>query len=382
MIIKLLRQHARIWFVALLTVLVSHSHSLAQPTSDSLELRVEPEFFSPNEDGIQDQAFFSPVLISQSDVTRWRLVIRTAKRKKVQRITGAGFSALINWDGKGKKGAVVPEGDYFCSMTVWGKGLRLTSPTKMVVVDNSPPLVEMSVSTSVLDQSVPGQEFLTFVPHIVDTSPLDRWQLQILDLTGRTVFVYWSTGSVKEVVWDGTDSTSLVMAPQGVYRCALQAWDKAGNESAPAFLDVVVNVTAREMLERVLDKITVVETDLGLLVQIPAKDLFTFKKKKPIKRPHADILLREVALLVNAYPEVLVLLDGYSRQMKSANKDRDRASRYAWTVYSYLVKKGNVKASRLTVRGRGRSPMFERRAVDLPILKNGVEILLEGDREW
>jgi hypothetical protein len=57
-------------------------------------------------------------------------------------------------------------------------------------------------------------------------------------------------------------------------------------------------------------------------------------------------------------------------------------SLYAWTVYSYLVKKGNVKASRIQVRGRGRSAMFNRRAAGVPILPDGVEVILEGSGNW
>jgi hypothetical protein len=74
-----------------------------------------------------------------------------------------------------------------------------------------------------------------------------------------------------------------------------------------------------------------------------------------------------------------VELNGYSHLDKTAQSNRGEGSLYAWRVYSYLVKDGHVKASRLKVRGRGRSPMFSRRAVKLPVVKDGVEIVLQGN---
>ena len=105
-------------------------------------------------------------------------------------------------------------------------------------------------------------------------------------------------------------------------------------------------------------------------------------KGKVVLLPTADRYLRELALLANAYPKAGVVLDGYSKAYKNSKKDRELASLYAWQTYSYLVKKGNVKASRITVRGRGRSATFHRRAAGVDFLKNGVEMVLEGSGPW
>jgi flagellar motor protein MotB len=161
-----------------------------------------------------------------------------------------------------------------------------------------------------------------------------------------------------------------------------QVWDRAGNESAPVFADLQVNVSAREMLMAVLKIISVHETPLGLIVPLQGSDLFVLKGGKPFLKAGAEPILREVAILANAYSDVSIKLDGYSRIQPKSGADRNLSSLYAWSVYSYLVKKGNVKASRVQVRGRGRSPMFERRGVNVPLMKDGVEVILEGNGEW
>jgi flagellar motor protein MotB len=136
------------------------------------------------------------------------------------------------------------------------------------------------------------------------------------------------------------------------------------------------------MLERSLKYIRVNETELGLLVQLQDKDLFRVHRGKLVWAPSAGTLLKEVSILANAYPDAPIKLEGYVKTKRPVAKDRKLASVYAWRVYSYLVKDGHVTASRLSVRGRGRSAMFDRRAIAVPVITNGVEIFLEGNGPW
>src|SRR5688500_15452212 len=79
------------------------------PPLSQVSVRVEPSAFSPNGDGIKDDTFIAPVVRSNLPVARWRLDIMR-DRKLVARMTGSGFSALIKWDGRDRKGVFVPDG--------------------------------------------------------------------------------------------------------------------------------------------------------------------------------------------------------------------------------------------------------------------------------
>lgn len=346
-----------------------------------LTLRAEPEYFSPNNDGLQDQAFLYPVLQAVSEAKTWRLDVMDRHGRRVTRLNGTGLPALIKWDGFDKKGLVLPDGAYIAQLQVSGSGFNLATRYQLYL-DTRSPEVHLNLSTTVLDGSTLESGGIEFIPSVFDSSPIEQWQVQVLDSFGRTLIVMPSTGAFKNMQWNGIDGATGVMSPPGVYKSVLVAWDKAGNESPPVFSDFSINTTVRDILQKNLNRIEVIETPIGLLVQLSIADLFNLKMKKPALTQEGQDLLKEIGILVNAYPGVPVTIEGYSKSKNGAAFDRGRASYYGWNVYSYLVKTAHVKASRLTVKGRGRSALFSRRGVAVPFIRNGVEIFLEGNREW
>jgi outer membrane protein OmpA-like peptidoglycan-associated protein len=344
----------------------------------SLSLRADPAYFSPNGDGFQDQLFLYPVMTGHSEVSRWRVDVKSS-RKRVARLMGAGFPALVMWDGLDKKGQPSADGSYVAIFKLWGSNGDATAQTS-IVLDTKPPIVNVEVSTLNLTSAAPGTRAL-FMPHAIDESPLDRWQLQLLDDTGRTVQLFWSTGPVTDIAWNGIDRASGALVPQGRYHAAFEAWDKAGNDSAPSTADFDVNVSARESVQQAVRKIQVVETPAGLIVPLSSAQLFGRNVRRPVLTPKGTEYLRELSILVNAYPDATVHIDGFARGSGKLSADRDRASLYAWGVYSYLVKQGNVKASRISVRGRGRGEK-SRWGHQLPSIQNGVEVVLDGRDQW
>lgn len=350
-------------------------------TPAHVELRPDHTYFSPNSDGGQDAVFFHPVLSGAADPQRWRMDIFNHKNSRIDRITGPGLPTLLKWDGLDKKGVRLPEGDYRVRLDVYGARYHASSEER-INIDVQPPVTGMTPSTTVYAKSVVSTTTLAFHPTVFDNSPIARWFIQILNESGRTVQVFSSTGPLHDVEWDGSDSTNGIWAPPGIYHCAISAWDMAGNESVPYLVDIRVDVSTRQMLERSLKYIRVNETESGLLVQLSDRDLFKMSKGRLVWAPQAATLLKEVSILTNAYPAAPVKLEGYSKTKKGSEKDRKQASSYAWRVYSYLAKDGHVTASRMSVRGRGRSAMFDRRAIPVPVILNGVEIFLEGNGPW
>jgi flagellar motor protein MotB len=362
-------------FISFFLFTVCSVFVFAQLPSDVLDLRVENSFFSPNKDGLNDNLFFRPILKSEWNVSRWRLEIESESGQQVYRATGAGFTTLIPWNGTDRKENLLPEGSYQATMSAWGPGFKVRSDVRKVLIDNTPPLVELSVS------SAAGGGSVLFHPRVQEANVIDRWMIQVMDLNGRTLDVIWSSGSVQDVAWpDLSRSTRPVSL--GSYKAVLQAWDRAENESAPVFADFSLVFSGDRSVRSSLKSLHINETSQGLLIQLNNAALFNQKGGKPQFKKSAEVLLDEVSLLATAYPHSEIRLDGYSFSRPNSAADRDLSSRCAWMVYSHLVKKDSLPASRITVRGRGRIFAEGREKISPLVLKNGVEIWLLGPGPW
>jgi hypothetical protein len=168
----------------LLMFLVSGLHAAAPKAI--LTLRAEPEYFSPNNDDLQDQAFLYPVLQAESEAKTWRLDIMDIRGKRVTRLNGTGLPALIKWDGFDKKGLVLPDGTYIAQLQVSGSGFNLSTRYQLYL-DTRSPEVHLSLSTTVLDGASLEAGGIDFIPSAFDSSPIEQWQVQVLDSFGRSV---------------------------------------------------------------------------------------------------------------------------------------------------------------------------------------------------
>lgn len=345
------------------------------PTQDILRLRVDPPLFSPNGDGFQDQAFFYPVLKEPLEISHWRMDITDGRGKRFRRLTGSGFPALIRWDGFDKQGRQVPEGNYRLSLQVWS-GRTLLAVQNKVVVDVRPPQVDIFVASQSVQRSF-SQKNLIFEPRLHDESRISRWQIQVLDLTGRTVYLFWSTGPARQVQWQGYDQATGLFVPQGHYRCAVQAWDEAGNQSDVAFADFFVDISASDIIAESLENIQPLAVANGLLIQLERARLFENRRGEISISDSGIRLLKEVAILINAYPDTPVFIDGYADSFKEQEKNKNLSNVYAWTVYNRLVRLGNVKPMRMNVRARGQAITAERRKIRVPPMGRGVEITIQ-----
>jgi len=157
-----------IWILmggAVILPLLNGSNSWSQSSHAQLELRADPSYFSPNGDSLNDQAFFYPVLRRNGDpnleVDRWRMDIKTARGKGVRRLSGEGLPSLIKWDGSNKKERMVKEGEYKATLKIWTNTGKLLSQPVRIFVDNTAPLVSLSVSTTFFQIRGGGGEIIS-----------------------------------------------------------------------------------------------------------------------------------------------------------------------------------------------------------------------------
>ncbi len=133
------------------------------------------------------------------------------------------------------------EGTYLVDLVAMDHSMvpyRFNAVTK-VVVDNTPPKIDMAVSKEVFSSRKKG--FVTFEPRLLSFEEIDEWRVDILDQDGNRIRSDRGYGKVpRKLIWRGeTDESALV--DDGKYTIALQVTDAAGNRTTASRVVMVKN---------------------------------------------------------------------------------------------------------------------------------------------
>ena len=114
-------------------------------TPPEVKLLCRRTHISPNNDGVNDHVVFFPELLKSSDLEGWQFEI-TDKDGIIVRSedTPGRLPESLVWHGENNKYKQVKDGVYFCRLIAIDKaGNRAVTPKQMVVVDTTPPGVEV-----------------------------------------------------------------------------------------------------------------------------------------------------------------------------------------------------------------------------------------------
>jgi outer membrane protein OmpA-like peptidoglycan-associated protein len=318
------------------------------------QAKADPTIFSPDNDGAKDSIFFVPQVAAIRDIKHWELDIEDAGHLPVMKFTGKDvLPKILTWEGQIEEGGQVVEGKYYYVFTAEGDGRkRARSDTGEIIADLTPPAASLQASNDTLSPGDPLSRGTTFYVSVSDLNGVDQWQLSVLNGRGRTAKVFKSTASTPvEIQWDGKDDYYGAYVPDGEYDARLTAWDNAGNRSkASVRLRVLPRVQVKEVVKEAPQTINVKQESRGLVVNLSSQVLFDTGKSAV--KPIAYRSLDEVVNLLQTYPENEVLIEGYTDSTGSRAKNIEISSARAWSVYSYLVKKG-VAPVRLKPKGYG-----------------------------
>jgi flagellar hook assembly protein FlgD len=196
-------------------------------------------YISPaNADGVLDSVTvpLSVVPLEGIELDRYTVMVEDAEDRTVSTTDGSPADALASdnvgevvlWDGRDDQGVLVDDGEYSLVVQVWdSRDNTGTSPGLRVVVDNTPPSVELSSPFLILTPN--GDSRLdTVTIHQRGSSAEDEWVGTIDGPDGEAVSRRTWTGEAQDFEWDGkTDTGNL--APVGEYGYTLTATDRAGN---------------------------------------------------------------------------------------------------------------------------------------------------------
>ena len=164
--------------------------------------------------------------------------------------SGMEIPKMISWDGEFDSGALAPDGEYKSKLVVWDdRGLIGESFESLVIVDSTPPHVEVSLPYSIFSPNADGNKDILVIEQ--SGSPESLWEGVILDEQDQSVIRHrWEDGSPDNFSWDGKGEDNEVL-PDGNYTYKISATDEAGNTT-----------------EKRLESFTIDTTDTPLALQI------------------------------------------------------------------------------------------------------------------
>ena len=210
---------------------------LAVQTAAPERLYISPK----NADGVQDALVVPAELVpaARLKIRGYRLtvldsagnVIRTVEETlpmiRLDR-SSKGRSVQIFWDGRSDDGRLVEDGEYRYRVEAWDrKDNRGSGPLLTVVVDDTPPFVELSTTYPVFSPNGDGR-LDTLVVHQRGSTEEARWEAEIRSDVGDLVKTLAWQGRLADYEWDGRDDRGAAN-PDGNYTYSVRSTDLAGN---------------------------------------------------------------------------------------------------------------------------------------------------------
>ncbi|MDR1411565.1 MAG: gliding motility-associated C-terminal domain-containing protein [Spirochaetaceae bacterium] len=226
----------------------------------------ETQYISPNNDGLSDYLEFPLIITDQRYVNEWAFEIyneggelaRGYRNKEMRRET-QGFKNFfvelarvkaaveippsLRWDGILDSGELAPDGLYTFNITASDdNGNRVTTQSYEVIVDNTPPSVEIEEAAEADRIFSPDGDGNKDVLVIGQTGSFeDRWGAAVYNMAGQAVKTF-DIGSAEPapVTWDGTDDTGAIVT-DGVYEYRISATDRAQNTGGNSLGNIIVS---------------------------------------------------------------------------------------------------------------------------------------------
>lgn len=219
-------------------------------------------YISPNNDGVQDELTVRFKISDRRYIAEWRLIVKDESGAVVRAIAnketrpqkfgfkefwkalftpkqGVNVPGTVTWDGVMDSGEIAPDGNYFYSIeAVDDNGNRSTTEPYAVVVDNTPPEIEL-VQPSENDKFF-GAGAKASLAVKQSGSEEDRWTGAFTGAAGEAVkTLSFQNAAPVDFQWDGSTDDGI-LAADGVYTYSIEATDRAGNKSSPARITNIV----------------------------------------------------------------------------------------------------------------------------------------------
>jgi len=196
-------------------------------TETPIEVVIDPEYFSPNGDGRQDDSVAYLDQAVQEGMVEWSWTVVNARGEKVNTEQGKGqVPSEILLGGLDDKGRPLPEGVYQFSYSVQYRNGNRPSVSEKFEIDVTPPTIDVIVDAPIFSPDGDDQRDDTSIKF--KSNEIVTWEGSIVDLEGNDVLATSSERTTSLIVWDGTDEADKIV-DDGEYLLLASFTDRAGN---------------------------------------------------------------------------------------------------------------------------------------------------------
>ena len=228
-------------------------------------------YFSPNNDLIQDDVYLLPSIIGSLPVNAWRINILDSKGKVIrtfednkQKIdkkftanqffynyfsptTSYNLPSKIVWDGKDNNNKIAPEGTYYAVMHLrYSEDQSTTSATNTIILDITKPSAKLSISEK--DRFVYlGDDPTSSFTIKQELSSTDPWSAKFIDNIDNKKIDDWVWGIEKAPptnTWQLKNPKRINIA-SGEFSYIVTSYDKAGNFTEESITNIIIETKER-----------------------------------------------------------------------------------------------------------------------------------------
>ncbi len=250
-----------------------------------LRLAADSLAFSPNGDGVKDSLVFNADATDSSRLETWRMWIVAGKAsgdaQPPRPVKSWQGSAILpknfEWNGQSDVGVAVPDGEYSALLSLsYPNGDSAEAAVGPFVVDRIAPRATVSLSTKLFSPNGDGTLDTVSIAQEAATAN-DRWEGTIHSPGGELLRSWVWEGRLETLVWDGRDSTQVIVA-DGTYYYELKSSDSGGNSYSSGRLAVAVE-TEKKAVRLDIDQRAFSpngdgqrdELGIGIIIQAPER---------------------------------------------------------------------------------------------------------------
>ena len=329
-------------------------------------ISAQPEYISPNKDGILDLTVIKPTVREKGQAEKLKINIYDEKGKGY--ITSIPVENVyvkeIMWDGK-VDGKMLEDGTYRLAADVeYVVNGNSESYKVPVEIDTTPPVISVKADPQFIqaDKNTALLVPSTFTFEYSDKNDVIGWQLEIRD---RNKEIFFSTGGnaepPKQYIWDGIGDNGEYVKTNRYYSYSFIAYDGLNNraETKPKYQLILLKEV----------KLTFSADTL-------------FDKGKADVKVSAYSKLKEITSVLKQYPQSEIIVSGHTDNREPANgfKTRLKLSKArADAVKFYMITLLSITDREISTQGYGsKNPVVRNNSDENRTKNRRVEVIIRS----